>query len=248
MILIEVNAIRRSGHHAFINWLISNLNEIEYEENLCLYKDNRIDGKYNILWINEGNQSIQENINIINGHHPEIDIAIISYEVLFDKEMDSNPNYTILNKELRKKWDITEHIHIPFVRNLYNNIASLMKLYSYIEIEDNDPYNKMYHPMYTAQLKQVLNGVRGVIYDNWISDNEYANTTCIKLLGKPNMFNPLKTGGAISSYSNKEFNVDSLLNRYKTVQFPKWMIDKINQDKVLIKLLNRAGFKYENNK
>tara|TARA_R110000744_G_scaffold108222_1_gene204997 strand:- start:52 stop:792 length:741 start_codon:yes stop_codon:yes gene_type:complete len=242
MILIEVNSIRRSGHHAFINWIISNLNEVKYKENLCQYKINHIDGKYKILWVNEGEQSIQDNINAINQCYLKIDIVIISYEVL-TSEIDLNPNYTILDKELRKKWDVTEHIHLPFVRNYYNNIASLMKLYSYIEIEGNDPYNVMYHPMYTAQLKHVLDGVRGVIYDKWISDKEYANLTCIKLLGKPNMFDPLEIGGTPSSYSkNKELNIDSLLNRYKTAKFPKWMIDKINQDKVLIKLLKRAGF------
>tara|TARA_R110002060_G_scaffold44282_1_gene55670 strand:- start:5 stop:751 length:747 start_codon:yes stop_codon:yes gene_type:complete len=242
MILIEVNAIRRSGHHAFINWIISNLNEIKYEENLCQEKINRIDGKYKILWVNEGEQSIQDSINIIDDHYPEIDIAIISYEVL-TSEIDLNPNYTILDKELRKKWDVTEHIHIPFVRDYYNNIASLMKLYSYIKVEGDDAYNVMYHPMYTAQLKHVLNGVRGVIYDKWISDKEYANLTCIKLLGKPNMFNPLEIGGTPSSYNkNEEIKIDSLLNRYKTAEFPKWMIDKINQDKILIKLLKRAGF------
>ena len=242
MILIEVNAIRRSGHHAFINWIISNLNEIKYEENLCQGKTNRIDGKYKILWVNEGEQSIQDNINIINNHYSEIDVAIISYEVL-TSEIDLNPNYTILNKKLRKKWDITEHIHVPFVRDYYNNIASLMKLYSYIEIEGDDAYNIMYHPMYTAQLKNVLDGVRGVIYDKWISNKEYANITCIKLLGKSNMFNPLEIGGTPSSYSNnKEIKIDSLLNRYKTAKFPKWMIDKVNQDKILIKLLKRAGF------
>ena len=78
MVLIEVNAIRRSGHHAFINWLIANLNETKYEENLCKYKNNRIDGKYKILWVNEGEQSIQDNINVIDNHYPNIDIAIIS--------------------------------------------------------------------------------------------------------------------------------------------------------------------------
>tara|TARA_R110001592_G_scaffold351279_2_gene648318 strand:+ start:26 stop:769 length:744 start_codon:yes stop_codon:yes gene_type:complete len=241
MILIEVNAIRRSGHHAFINWIISNLNEIKYEENLCQEKTNRIDGKHKILWVNEGEQSIQDNINIINNHYPEIDVAIISYEVL-TSEIDLNPNYTILNKKLRKKWDITEHIHVPFVRDYYNNIASLMKLYSYIEIEGDDAYKIMYHPMYTAQLKNVLDGVRGVIYDKWISNKEYANITCIKLLGKSNMFDPLEIGGTPSSYNNKEININSLLNRYKSAKFPKWMIDKVNQDKVLIKLLKRAGF------
>mgnify|MGYP003650969906 CR=1 FL=1 len=242
MVLIEVNAIRRSGHHAFINWLIANLNETKYEENLCKYKNNRIDGKYKILWVNEGEQSIQDNINVIDNHYPNIDIAIISYEVLTN-ETDLNPNYTILDKTLRKRWDVTEHIHIPFIRDYYNNVASLMKLYPYIEIEGNDAYNIMYHDMYTAQLKHVLDGVRGVIYDKWVSDKEYANLTCIKLLGKPNMFNPLELGGAPSSYDkNEELKLDSLLNRYKTTTFPKWMMDKVNQDEVLSALIKRAGF------
>jgi|TARA_B110000908_G_scaffold157753_1_gene198163 hypothetical protein len=252
MILIEVNAIRRSGHHAFINWLIANLNETKYEENLCKYKANRIDGKYNILWVNEGEQLIRENIDIIDRHrdNSSIDITIISYEVLTN-ETDMNPNYTILDKTLRKRWDVTEHIHIPFVRDYYNNVASLMKLYPYIEIEGDDAYNVMYHDMYTAQLKHVLDGVRGVVYDKWVSDKEYANLTCIKLLGKPNMFNPLELGGTPSSWNmpaglsydkNEELKLDSLLNRYKTATFPKWMMDKVNQDEVLSELIKRAGF------
>ena len=46
----------------------------------------------------------------------------------------------------------------------------------------------------------------------------------------------------LSYDKNEELKLDSLLNRYKTATFPKWMMDKVNQDEVLSELIKRAGF------
>ena len=240
MILIEVNAIRRSGHHAFINWLISNIHDHKYEENLCQYKFNAILGNKNILWVNEGEDNTQGCIECIseNTHKP---IVIVSYESTRDLTME-NPNYSILTDELRQKWDVTEHIQIPFVRDYYNNIASINKIWPMFDRGEGDKLYLAYNVLYKGQLKRALNTFRGVIYDKWVSDEEYANEVCLKLIGQPNKFNPLEIGGTLSSYDDSQLKLTSLLNRYQKTKWPKWVMDEIKGNVELSELIKQAGF------
>lgn len=239
MILIEVNAIRRSGHHAFINWLISNIHGIKYQENLCKFKFNHISGNKDVLWVNEGEQNIQQNIDYIS-KNTHIPIVVISYEVMMPITMD-NPNYSILTDELRQRWGITEHIHIPYVRDYYNNFASINKLWPIFNPPNNKLYND-YHHLYKHQLDRALNTFRGVIYDKWVSDEEYANEVCLKLIGQPNKFHPLEISGTHSSYGDNKPNLDALFSRYKTVEWPKWVLDEVMGDEMLSELISKAGF------
>jgi hypothetical protein len=50
MKIIEVVSMRRAGHHAFVNWLVSNLLKSNGESGYCEYKFNVIDSG-NVVWI-----------------------------------------------------------------------------------------------------------------------------------------------------------------------------------------------------
>ena len=242
MILIEVNAIRRSGHHAFINWLISNIHNVPYTENLCKNKYNVILGNKKILWVNEGEWGVKQNIDFITERKDRMDIVIISYEQI-TKEINYDPNYSVLTKELKDKWGVVEHIQIPFVRDYYNNMASLLKINNKnknpIPFKNSYP---LYIKAYKGQLKHVIEGIRGVIYDKWVSEPEYALKVCLKILGKVNQYHPLSLGGTGSSFGKGKQDMGSLLNRYKTVKFPKWVMDKKQNDIELNKLIKQIGF------
>lgn len=238
MILIEVNAIRRSGHHAFINWLISNIHGVKYDENLCKWKFNTIVGDTNVLWVNEGEDGTQGCIEYISSRN-NIDITIISYEAPNSKTMD-NPNYSILTDELREKWGVTEHIQLPLVRDYYNNFASINKVWPMFDPPNKQLYNA-YHHVYKHQLNRALTTFRGVMYDKWVSDEEYANEVCLKLIGKPNKYHPLEIGGTKSSYDKGTPKLDALFNRYKTVKWPKWVLDEVMGDKMLSEAIKKAG-------
>lgn len=246
MIVIEVNAIRRSGHHAFINWLISNIHGVKYQENLCKWKFNNISGNKNILWVNEGEQHKDIILNHIDNHHKP-DILIISYESP-TKATLQNSHYSILTDELRHKWDVTEHIQFPLIRDFYNNFASLSTKedlsYFFSEEERNAPYSMLmrYIRLYKMQLKQTLNTFKGVIYDKWVSDEVYANEVCLKLIGQPNKYTPIEIGGTHSSYNDEQLQVDSLLKRYQKTKWPRWVIDRISSDNELVELIKQAGF------
>ena len=240
MILIEVNAIRRSGHHAFINWLISNIHGVAYQENLCKYKFNTILGNKNILWVNEGEDNTKGCIEFIS-KKTHIPIVIISYEAPRSVTVN-NPNYSVLTDELREKWGVTEHIQIPFIRDYYNNIASINKLHPMFN-NVNDPHLiKLYNHIYKGQLNRVFNSFRGVVYDKWVNDLEYANKVCLKIIGQPNKFSPLNIGGTKSSYGDAKLNINSLFTRYKKTKWPKWVIDGIKGDVELSELISKAGF------
>ena len=158
MIVIEVNSIRRSGHHAFIHWLISNIHETKYDKNLCQSKHTWIKGSNNIMWLNEGEHDEKPWISYINRNIQDIDILIISYES-WSKTTMNNPNYSMLTDELREKWGVTEHIQISFVRDFYNNFASLLTR----QHHDQDVFENFY-TLYRKQLERALTTFRGVIY------------------------------------------------------------------------------------
>jgi len=235
MVLIEIDATRRSGHHAFTQWLISNIHEWEYKDNLCKFKYNHILGNKNIIWVNEGERDVDSIKSYISERIHNHQIVIITYETVVSSRLDSN--YTLLTDELREKWNVEEHIQIPYVRDIYNNLASWSKMAN--PALDKNEF-QIYLQIYKNQLRKVINNFRGVIYDKWIADEKYANEVCLKLIGKPNKFNPLDIGGTVSSF-NDEAKIESLLNRYKSIEIPKKFTSQITQDKELVGMMRMVG-------
>ena len=186
-ILIEIDSLRRSGHHAFTQWLISNLHENQYEENLCKFKYNHVIGNQKVLWVNEGHVDIEGNKEYISKCVDDHSVIIITYEVFWQERLNQ-PNHTILTEELKRKWGVKEHIQISFVRDILNNLSSLLKKLQ--DFSDGDLVVKNFLQIYKNQLKKALVPFEGIIYDKWISDEEYANQVCKKILGKNNMFHP----------------------------------------------------------
>ena len=246
MNIIEVNALKRTGHHAFINWLIFNITN-SHQNNLSKYTYNHIEGHKNILWINEGEIGmINNHIPYIEKYQKSIDTLIISYEGI-TSETKHNPLYSILQHKNINILNFTKHTQITFIREFYNNMTSLTKASELDwfqklswDFMNNKVYGEAIYKIYKEQLKDYLEGDKGVLYDKWISDEEYANDICLKILGKPNKYNPLETKGTSSSFNDKKIDVDSLLNRYKTGTMPTWFVKKLMGDIEFLTMLNQA--------
>lgn len=237
MVLIEIDSLKRSGHHGFAQWLISNLHEHPFNEKILNYKYNHVViGDKNILWVNEGFIFPEKTIEYISEQKSSINAVIITYEVPWKEKLEQ-PNHTILTGELKEKWGVKEHIRVSFVRDILNNLSSLKKMEDF---SDEDIEVKYHLQIYKNQLKKALTPFEGIIYDRWISDEEYANQVCLKILGKNNMFHPLEIGGTDSSFDGK-LNVQSLLDRYKQFPPPQWTIELIKQDKELMEMLGILG-------
>ena len=65
MKIIEIQAIRRSGHHAFANWLINNLLDTDGSIGYCTEKYNIINNG-EVLWVNEAEYDLNQTKKIIS--------------------------------------------------------------------------------------------------------------------------------------------------------------------------------------
>jgi hypothetical protein len=249
MNIIEINSLKRTGHHAFTNWLISNLHGVKYQEELSKWKYNHIFGSQTILWINEGEIDIKKHPSYIENHIGSIDTLIITYEGV-SKEMNNHPIYSITQENKNNNWNIQNHHQITFIRDFYNTMSSLSKSSNIQWFLDHGwdfskpgPFGDMMYQTYKKLLRDYLENDNGILYDKWVSNEEYANEICLKLTGKPNQYHPLEIGGSPSSFDNRELTLDKILNRSETGNIPTWLMKRVVGDNEIQEMLNKALYK-----
>ena len=90
MKIIEIQAIRRSGHHAFTNWLINNLLDTDGSIGYCNDKYNIINNG-EVLWVNEAEYGLNQTKKVISEVKPNY--TFLTYEVfLYKHNNDSRPH------------------------------------------------------------------------------------------------------------------------------------------------------------
>lgn len=242
MKIIEIQAIRRSGHHAFTNWLINNLLDTDGSIGYCNEKYNVInDGE--ILWVNEAEYDLNQTKKVISEVKPNY--AFLTYEVfLYKYNNDSKPhvkdniNSLLLTPYLEQKWGVTKAINFSFVREFWNNFASLFTLFPFYQEGNKIDEVQQWVNYYKASLKYNFK-TNGGLFDLWIQDEKYANNILNYLINKDNKLNPLSTTGTKSSFKNSKLTVENLLSRKDLITFPDWFMDMVNTDKELLDLLNK---------
>ena len=245
MNIFEIISLRRSGHHAFINWLFTNFNGASYKTQNAIYAH---DDKLKLLYINEAEFGFNE-------HQSHITNNLSRIEYLFSSTETAHAKFSILNKfnpvfttwqntDFKDKWGVTDYKRVLFIRDFFNCFASQIKA-SPIHWGTESPYNSGMYNNWKSHASASLEGGYTVFYDKLISDPEYANQVSLDLLNTSNKFNPLDIKGTISSFNKFEkVDLERYLTRYKEVEFPIWFREKVKNDKELQLLLNKLNMKY----
>lgn len=243
MKIIEIHSIRRSGHHAFTNWLVNNLLDTDGSIGYCPYKFNNIQ-EGNVLWVNEA----EYNLNQIKKKISEIkpNYLFLTYENFQYREdgknssliPKSNINSLFLTPYLKEEWGVTNTITFSFIREFWNNFASLFKLFPFYEKEEKKFEVKNWINYYKLLLKHNLQ-TSGGVFDLWIQDKNYANILANQLISMNNKLQPLNTEGTQSSFKNTKLTVESLLTRSDLITFPNWFMEIVDTDQELLELLKK---------
>tara|TARA_Y100000389_G_C17441920_1_gene509133 strand:+ start:254 stop:1009 length:756 start_codon:yes stop_codon:yes gene_type:complete len=239
MKVIEIHSMRRSGHHAFTNWLISNLLNTNGSIGYCPYKYNYIDNK--LLWVNEGEFICSRTREEILSIKPEY--LFITYESFNYTENENsksfkktNINSLIFTQFLKNECNVTKTIEFTFIREFWNNFASLFNLYPIYSDKISLNIIQYWINYYKLLLKHNLK-FNGGLFDLWIQDKEYSNSLLQKILNIDNKIEPLNTTGTNSSFKKTKLTVNDLLNRSNQFTFPNWFLDIVYNDIELTKLL-----------
>lgn len=240
MKIIEVVSMRRAGHHAFVNWLVSSLLKSNGESGYCEYKFNVIDSG-NVVWINEAEIDYDRAQNFISEIRPKY--LFVTYEVFqhntYTQEnptTKTNLNSLITTPELIKEWGVTDIKQLTFVREFWNNFSSLFNLYPFYSEEYSKLEVQEWIRYYKLLVRSALE-TNGIVFDKWIQNETYSDKALRDILGIERKVNPLSTKGTHSSFGDTTPTVNSLLNRRSQAVFPKWFLDIVEQDDELAKLL-----------
>lgn len=241
MKIIEVFANRRSGHHFFMSWFVSNLSG---------FKDNKIKDLNRIVWITD---------KIC--HYNDA-----TYHAFFDKEKVKNeiseiiskkPEYLIINYEESglinglNGEDTEIHKYKPkkvvFIRDFLNTMASkwavsetdLKEFYfgfkNEEQIEENINYWKRMAQSYLN--KETI----GITYEELLESSEHRNEF-LKHFNITETIKPNEIQGTKSSFLSDNFN-----ERFKEVEFNNKFIEIIEKDEELNLLINHLNYnKIEN--
>jgi|ETN02SMinimDraft_4_1059925.scaffolds.fasta_scaffold65692_1 hypothetical protein len=242
MKIIEIQSIRRSGHHALANWLINNLLDRDGSIGYCTDKYNIInDGE--VLWVNEAEYDLNQTKKVISINKPNY--VFLTYEVfLYKHNSNSKPhvkdniNSLILTPYLEEKWGVTSYHNYSFVREFWNNFASLFTNFPFYQEGNKNDEVQQWVNYYKTSLKYNYE-TNGGVFDLWIQNSEYANEISNYLINKDNKLNPLNITGTKSSFKNSELTVKNLLNRSQLITFPDWFIEMVNSDEELLELLSK---------
>jgi hypothetical protein len=122
----EFVALRRSGHHAILNWIIRNMigQQSEFK-----YKITHLAGTF-LHHINEGNFDTKFSIDYINQNYDKIRNLLVSYE-------DSDVNFCLFSKDFIfrgplapnkfPEYKLQLNQRFIIIRDFYNNLSSRIK-------------------------------------------------------------------------------------------------------------------------
>jgi len=240
MKIIEIFANRRSGHHFFMSWLISNISGI---------KDNKIKNLNKITWITEdichyndatyhaffNKKQVEKEIQEIIDKKPKY--LFINYE-------ESDVYNQLNNKEgILNKYDTTK---IIYLRDFFNTMASkwavsntdLKEFYFGFEnkeqiIENIDTWKMM--------SKNFLNDkFIGFKYEYLLSDNLEREMFLQQTFNVKEKFKPTDFDGTKSSFKTKNYN-----KRYDEVDFSNTFKDLVISDTMLYYLIGATKYEYK---
>jgi len=225
--IIEIYATRRSGHHAFISWLITNITNQTHDFNKHL---NSVEKFNNLIHINDAlfNKQIAKKTFIDNKNMTPI--FLLNYE-------ENDISESIVENEKTEK--------VIFIRDFLNVMASkiaapnMQGMYGGLEDENTIKENIF---TWKRLAKQFINtDLYKIKYEDLISDNDYRNNFLLNLVGIEDSYDPLNLKGTNSSFTNN-YDPSELNNRYKKVNFSENFKRISVEDKELNFLINELNY------
>jgi len=240
MKIIEIFANRRSGHHFFMSWIISNISG---------KKDNKIKNLERITWINDeichyndatyhaffNEKKVFSEIEDIINKKPKY--FFINYE-------DSGGVYNRLNKEGTLIYE-NNPLKIIFVRDFLNTFASKWK------VSETDLKNLYYGFNSNRKIIQNVESWKtiandylnekyvGFKYENLLYDNNEKTDFLKNNFNVDETFKSNELKGTKSSFNTLNFN-----DRYKEVNFSDNFKKIIYSDSELNYLIGALGYDY----
>ena len=247
MKIYEITAMSRSGHHSVYNWIIRNITGIQCTWN---FKMNII-GDQGFHYLNESNHDIPSSFHFIEERLEHIDTLFVGYE-------DTPSDYTIFREDnvfngpmslsYYKKYNMDYSGRIILIRDFYNNLSSRIKsnenkLFSKWKSNDLHLFNveDYFISLWKDSAKSCLkNKFSYLKFEDWLYNKDirekflWDNFRLKDLHGIENLI------GTTSSFET----VDGINERFKKVEIPKNIIEKVNSDKELKELILEMGYEY----
>lgn len=236
MTVIEVFANRRSGHHFFMSWLVSNLTG---------QKDSKIKNLEKITWI--GDELCHYNDAT---YHAFFDIDKVKEEI--NEIILKSPKFLIINYEeggLSNRVNMSdsnlsklETIKVVFLRDFLNTMSSkwavsntdMKEFYFGFNNKEQIIENINYWKMMAENF--ILNKETSLTYEDMLS-NEYNRVKFLENFGVKETIKPNELQGTKSSFKSENFN-----ERYKEVNFNGIFIEEIRNDKRLNSLIKKLNY------
>ena len=231
MNIYEIFANRRSGHHLFLSWLVSNINGVEDTVTKDLKK---------ISWL--PNNSCHFNDPV---YHSFFDKAQVDKDI--NEILDKKPNNFFINYEEGNINDVSiknnNTVKIIFLRDFLNTFASKWKAssgnmggvyFGFLEekhILENIGYWKI-------NARSYLSGdIARLKYEDLINNKKIREQFLNENFNKKEIFNPNMLNGTHSSFNTSNFN-----HRYKEVDFSEMFKNIVLEDKELNELISALGY------
>jgi len=240
MNIIEIPALRRSGHHAVMSWVIKNLVfDSPLKEEWDKYKITTIGDSKSIFW-SEANWDLDHAKELYkNLNYPHNNI-FINYE-------DVEPLYSIFSKDFQYKGkfnlqtdlniNITNSYRFLVIRDFYNNLCS--------RIKGNEFYNFSYGQDFINLWKIharycVDNLINFIKYEDWILSSEIRQQFLQNTFNTKEIYSTEFSEGSASSFNNQDF-----LNRFNPDIIPNNIKTLIQKDSELHYLIGALGYQYK---
>jgi len=227
MEIIEIYATRRSGHHAFISWIITNITNQTHDFNKHL---NSVEKFNNLIHINDAlfNKEIAKKTFTDNKNTTPT--FLLNYE-------ENDISESIVENEKTKK--------VIFVRDFLNVMASKIAAPNmqsmYGRLEDENTIKENIFTWKRLAKHFISTDLHKIKYEDLISDSDYRNNFLLNLIGVDDNYDPLNLKGTNSSFINN-YDPSELNNRYKKVNFSEKFKRICVEDEELNFLINELNY------
>ena len=238
--LIEISAIKRSGHHAMMGWIVKNLYGLQPEFGWKLeFVAN------SGLWIWNDVTDYEEHGNelFFNRLDKTLKVLMVNYE-------DVNPNYSFFHSSSiyhgPRYFEKYENISIKnskrfyLIRNFYDCLSSRRKQ----TIDNIHPidYKKNYVDIWKRQAKAVLENPKNSLrFEDLVLDLPVCEEFLFNHFGISQKFRIDEVKGRNSSFGDDK----NYMNRLDQSSLEEDLIEIIKNDNELHYLIGKLGYKFK---
>ena len=242
MNVIEICALKRSGHHALMGWIVKNLYGLQpdFGFKLEFVSDSG-------LWIwNDVTNFEEHGKNLFYNSLKDtnnLDTLMVNYE-------DENPDYTFFHKNKKflgpKFFNFDENIkiinsnRIYYIRNFYNCLSSRIQ-HSNNKIHTFD-YGKNYINLWKDYAYQIIsNPKQSIKYEDLVLNTDKCDEFLFENFKTHQRFTVMDVKGRNSSFGDNK----NYLNRFDIGLLSEETKELIRKDNELHYLIGALGYEYK---